>query len=101
MYSLLIKLLSGNDVNADWMLRHGRSTALFVAIKESPPTVYNNKEKGRLCNAIVSYLAADRVQIVMNGVRACGYLFEYLLNEEQPIPQQTLSLFVRVSSSII
>ncbi|XP_011647093.1 eIF-2-alpha kinase activator GCN1 [Pogonomyrmex barbatus] len=84
-----------NDVNADWVLRHGRSAALFVALKESPGTVYNPKEKDRVCAVILSYLAADRVQIVMNGVRACGYLFQYLMNESQPIPQQILSPFVR------
>lgn len=78
------------------MLRHGRSAALFVALKESPTTVYNNKEKDRVCSVILSYLSADRVQIVMNGVRACGYLFQYLMNEGQSIPQQILSPFVRV-----
>ncbi|XP_034188694.1 lethal (3) 80Fj [Osmia lignaria lignaria] len=84
-----------NDTNVDWMLRHGRSAALFVALKESPTTVYNDKEKDRVCTVILSYLAADRVQIVMNGVRACGYLFQHLMNEGQPIPQQILSPFVR------
>lgn len=84
-----------NDVNADWVLRHGRSAALFVALKESPATVYNPKEKDRVCTVILSYLAADRVQIVMNGVRACGYLFQYLMNDSQPVPQQILSPFVR------
>jgi len=94
----MIDIRLGNDVNADWVLRHGRSAALFVALKESPTTVYNPKEKDRVCTVILSYLAADRVQIVMNGVRACGYLFQYLMNESQPIPQQILSPFVRVSS---
>lgn len=87
---------SGNDVNVDWMLRHGRSAALFVVLKESPTTVYNPKEKDRVCAVMLSYLAADRVQIVMNGVRACGYLFQYLMNESLPVPQQILSPFVRV-----
>ncbi|KAM0733122.1 Stalled ribosome sensor GCN1 [Formica fusca] len=84
-----------NDVNVDWMLRHGRSAALFVVLKESPITVFNPKEKDRVCTVILSYLAADRVQIVMNGVRACGYLFQYLMNESLPVPQQILSPFVR------
>lgn len=79
------------------MLRHGRSAALFVALKESPTTLYP-KEKDRVCTVILSYFAADRVQIVMNGIRACGYLFQYLMNESLPMPQQILSPFVRVSS---
>ncbi|KAI4488580.1 hypothetical protein M0802_011470 [Mischocyttarus mexicanus] len=84
-----------NDVSADWTLRHGRSAALFVALKESPATVFNAKEKDRVCTVILSYLAADRVQIVMNGVRACGYLFQYLMQENMSVPQQVLSPFVR------
>lgn len=85
-------------MNADWMLRHGRSAALFVVLKESPATVYTPKEEERVCKVILSYLAADRVQIAMNGVRACGYLFQYLMNDSLPIPQQILTPFVRVTS---
>ncbi|XP_017884303.1 eIF-2-alpha kinase activator GCN1 [Ceratina calcarata] len=83
------------DTNADWMLRHGRSAALFVILKESPTTVYNDKEKDRVCSVILMHLSADRVQIVMNGVRACGYLFQYLMTEGKSVPPQILSPFVR------
>ena len=80
------------------MLRHGRSAALFVALKEAPSTIYTEKDKDRVCKVILSYLAADRTQIAMNGVRACGYLFQYLMLEGLPIPQQILTPFVRVST---
>jgi hypothetical protein len=82
------------------MLRHGRSAALFVVLKEAPDIVYN-KEKDRLCKVILSYLSADRTQIAMNGVRACGYLFQHLMNSNQPIPQVILTPFVRVSAFTI
>ncbi|KAK0092981.1 hypothetical protein PV326_000188 [Microctonus aethiopoides] len=84
-----------NDSNAEWQLRHGRSTALFVVLKESPATVYCDKEQDKVCKNILSYLQADRVQIVMNGVRACGYLFQYLMNEGMIIPQVIVTPFVR------
>lgn len=88
--------LLSHDVNADWQLRHGRSTALFVVLKESPATVYGSKEQDRVCKIILSYLQADRVQITMNGIRACGYLFQYLMSEGLPVPQAILTPFVRV-----
>lgn len=88
--------LTDSNVNEDWMLRHGRSAALFVALKEAPSVVYNSKEKERVCKVILSYLAADRTQIAMNGVRACGYLFQYLMNNNEPVPQVILTPFVRV-----
>ncbi|XP_016837247.1 eIF-2-alpha kinase activator GCN1 [Nasonia vitripennis] len=107
-YGALIKYLSpeqlntayndhllNSNVNEDWMLRHGRSAALFVALKEAPGVVYNGKEKERVCKVILSYLAADRTQIAMNGVRACGYLFQYLMNNKEPVPQVILTPFVR------
>ncbi|KAK0174572.1 hypothetical protein PV327_010330 [Microctonus hyperodae] len=84
-----------NDSNAEWQLRHGRSTALFVVLKESPGTVYTDKERDRVCKNILSYLQADRVQIVMNGIRACGYLFQYLMSEAMSIPQVIVTPFVR------
>ncbi|XP_008548705.1 eIF-2-alpha kinase activator GCN1 [Microplitis demolitor] len=87
--------LFNHDLNADWQLRHGRSTALFVVLKESASTVYVPKEQERVCKIILSYLQADRVQITMNGIRACGYLFQYLMNEGLPIPQTILTPFVR------
>ena len=83
-----------NDTNADWMLRHGRSAALFVVLKESPLTIYTSKNEERVCKVILSYLSADRVQIVMNGVRACGYLFQYLMLNDLPIDGETHQILV-------
>ncbi|XP_014216178.1 eIF-2-alpha kinase activator GCN1 [Copidosoma floridanum] len=87
--------LFSTNVNDDWMLRHGRSAALFVALKEAPAVVYNDKDKDRVCKVLLSHLAADKVQIAMNGVRACGYLFQYLMNNNLPAPQVIVSPFVR------
>ncbi|XP_051176736.1 eIF-2-alpha kinase activator GCN1 [Leptopilina boulardi] len=87
--------LLSNDVNADWMLRHGRSAALFVTLKESPLTIYTENNKDRICKVILTHLSADRTQIAMNGVRACGYLFQYLMLEGLPIPSQIMTPFVR------
>lgn len=86
----------GNNVNEDWMLRHGRSAALFVALKEAAGVVYTENNKDRVCKVLLSYLSADRTQIAMNGLRACGYLFEHVLNENKPVPQAVLTPFVRV-----
>lgn len=33
----------------------------------------------------------------MNGVRGCGYLFQHLMLASQPLPQQLLAPFIRVS----
>lgn len=95
-----IDIFTGIDQNADWTLKHGRSAALSVALKESASTIYVGKDQEKVCKVILSYLFADRTQIAMNGVRACGYLFQYLMNEEQTLPQQILTPFVKVGISL-
>ncbi|XP_063983766.1 stalled ribosome sensor GCN1 [Diachasmimorpha longicaudata] len=87
--------LLSTDVNCDWTLRHGRTAALFVALKEAPQVVYTPKEQERVCKLILGCLATDKVQVVMNGIRACGYLFKYLMLEGESIPQGVLGPFVR------
>ncbi|XP_034945471.1 eIF-2-alpha kinase activator GCN1 [Chelonus insularis] len=87
--------LFNNDTNVDWQLRHGRSAALFVALKESPTTIYIPKEQERICKMILTYLQTDRVQITMNGVRACGYLFQHLMQEGFVIPPVIITPFVK------
>nr|XP_049695154.1 eIF-2-alpha kinase activator GCN1 [Helicoverpa armigera] len=74
-------------------LAHGRSTALFVALKETPHVVYRDED--RVDKALLALLASDKIPIACNGIRAIGYLMRYLLKEDRPIPPQLLSQFVR------
>ncbi|CAH1402466.1 unnamed protein product [Nezara viridula] len=84
-----------DDAIADWTLRHGRSSALFVALKEAPEIIYRDEYKDKIHKRLLAFLAADRVPIAMNGVRGCGYLFEYLMTNNEPLPHPLLSPFVR------
>lgn len=84
-----------NPSDSDWLLSHGRSTALFVALKETPAVVYRDEEK--VDKALLALLASDKIPIACNGIRAMGYLMRYLLKEGRPIPPTILSAFVRVS----
>nr|BAN20950.1 translational activator gcn1 [Riptortus pedestris] len=84
-----------DDLTSDWTLRHGRSTALFVALKEAPERLYKDDFKEKVQKRLLVFLTADRVPIAMNGVRGCGYLFEYLMSNNEPVPQPLLSPFVR------
>ncbi|XP_014232646.1 eIF-2-alpha kinase activator GCN1 [Trichogramma pretiosum] len=107
-YGALVKCLNADQLdtalndhllctsaNDDWTLKHGRSAALFVALKEAPEVIYTEKYKDRVCKVILTHLAAEKIQIAMNGIRACGYLFQHLMNTNQPIPQVILTPFVR------
>ncbi|XP_066998088.2 stalled ribosome sensor GCN1 [Anabrus simplex] len=84
-----------DDLSLDWILRHGRSAALSVALKEAAAVVYTDDYKDKICSVLLAYLAADRVCIAMNGARGCGYLFQHVMLTHQPLPQQLLVPFVK------
>ncbi|XP_039292554.1 eIF-2-alpha kinase activator GCN1 [Nilaparvata lugens] len=91
----LMDHLLQDDTPLDWTVRHGRSAALMVVLKESASIVYTEEYSERINKTLLSFLMADRVPIAMNGVRGCGYLFQHLMHVKQTLPQQLLSPFVR------
>lgn len=64
----LIKMfiLTVDDSSLDPVLRHGRSSALFVALKESPDTVFSSVYSDKVVKTILSHLQADKVKRVLN-----------------------------------
>ncbi|CAH0604472.1 unnamed protein product [Chrysodeixis includens] len=78
----------------DDALLHGRSTALYVALKETPKLVYDTNED-KVDKALLALLASDKIPVACNGLRGMGYLIRHLLREDRPVPQTILSQFVR------
>ena len=87
--------LSFDDVTLDWTVRHGRSTALFVALKDAAHKVYLDKWAKKIDSTILAYLNADRIPIVENGVRAAGYLFQFCIAENKPVPASLILPFCK------
>lgn len=85
----------------DWPLAHGRSCALFVALKETPDRIYRDHFQEKIDRALLAYLASDKIPIVCNGIRGIGYLIRHLLSSDTPVPPNILSQFVRVSDNPI
>jgi hypothetical protein len=66
-----------DDLPLDWTVRHGRSSALSVALKEASPQVYTDDYKDKICRVLLAYLTGDRVCLclcvrVCTCVRACA-----------------------------
>lgn len=91
----LTNYLLKDDPNEDWTLRHGKSAALFVALKQSPSIVYTSEYEVKICKIITTNITSDKIQIASNAIRAASYLFEYCLNEEIAVPQLVLTPYVR------
>lgn len=68
--ALAAECFLSDDPSLDWGLRHGRSAALSVALKEAPEQIYTPEWKDKLHKVLLSYLAADRIPIVSNSIRA-------------------------------
>ncbi|CAH2226536.1 jg26256, partial [Pararge aegeria aegeria] len=85
------------QANEDWLLTHGRSCALFVALKETPDQIYQDHFEEKIDKALLGYLSSDKIPIVCNGIRGIGYLICHLLKKDKPVPPNILSQFVRVS----
>lgn len=84
-----------DDTNDDWTLRHGKSAALFVALKQCPSTIYTTEFEAKICKIIITNLTSDKIPIAGNAIRAASYLFEYCMNTEISLPLQVITPFVR------
>jgi hypothetical protein len=88
------------DFGEDWSLRHGRTAALFVALKETPATVFNSKYESKLCKTLVTCIQSDKLSVASNGVRGACYLLVHCQNEGLPIPASVLSPYVKSMNHI-
>ncbi|GAB0090658.1 Translational activator Gcn1 [Sergentomyia squamirostris] len=83
------------DHPEEWILRHGRTSALFVVLKEAPDVVYVPKYENKICKVIVNCITSEKTPVACNSVRSAGFLFQHCMNVEKPLPQQLLPPFVR------
>jgi hypothetical protein len=85
-----------DDFGEDWALRHGRTAALFVALKESPGVVYNEKYEVKICKTIAACITTtEKIPVALNGVRAAAYLLQYCMTEGLPVPAQVVGPYVK------
>lgn len=91
--------LLDDDPQVDWMLRQGRGAALSVVLKESPQLPWDEQYRIKLIKTLLTQLAADRVPITQTAVRSCGYLLQYLMNNNESLPMNLLSPFVKTMNN--
>lgn len=89
------------DESANTNLREGRGAALSVVLKESPETVWDEQYRNKLIQTLLSQLASNTVPITLIAIRSCGYLLQYLMNNDIQLPTNLLTPFVRVKYEFI
>ncbi|XP_030743287.1 eIF-2-alpha kinase activator GCN1 [Echinops telfairi] len=75
--SVLQQYLLADVSGIDWMVRHGRSLALSVAVRVAPGRLCAGKYGSDVQDMILSSAVADRIPIAVSGVRGMGFLMRY------------------------
>ena len=83
-------------INSDgeWQIKHGKSAVLYVALKDAPDRICD-QNLAKLVTTIKNYVTSDVVALAQNGVRATGYLFLYMMKNNQELPVDLISPFTR------
>uniref|UniRef100_A0A8C1M4J8 GCN1 activator of EIF2AK4 n=1 Tax=Cyprinus carpio TaxID=7962 RepID=A0A8C1M4J8_CYPCA len=81
----------------DWMVRHGRSLALAIAVKSAPDQLCSEEYSSSVLEAVLSSATADRIPIACSGIRAMGYLMRHQLRSGGPesISPRIITQFIK------
>uniref|UniRef100_A0A1A7WWE1 GCN1 general control of amino-acid synthesis 1-like 1 n=1 Tax=Iconisemion striatum TaxID=60296 RepID=A0A1A7WWE1_9TELE len=66
----------------DWMVRHGRSLAVAIAVKSAPEKLCGKDYCDTVTETILANATADRIPIATSGIRAMGFLMRHHLKTE-------------------
>ncbi|KAK1328698.1 hypothetical protein QTO34_012273 [Cnephaeus nilssonii] len=93
--TVLQQCLLADVSGIDWMVRHGRSLALAVAVNVAPSRLCAGKYSGDVQDMILSNAVADRIPIAVSGVRGMGFLMKHHIETGGQLPAKLSSLFVK------
>lgn len=83
------------DASDDWTMKHGKSAALFVGLKEASAQIFSAKYETKICKSIVTNISSDKIPVASNAIRAAGYLLQHCMLNAVTVPQSIIGPFVR------
>ncbi|XP_068166575.1 stalled ribosome sensor GCN1 [Antennarius striatus] len=94
--SILQQHILADMSGVDWMVRHGRSLALAIAVKAAPEKLCGKEYCETVTETILTNATADRIPIATSGIRAMGYLMRHQLRTEgDRVSQRIVTQFVK------
>ncbi|XP_018524768.1 eIF-2-alpha kinase activator GCN1 [Lates calcarifer] len=95
--SVLLQHILADVSGVDWMVRHGRSLALAIAVKSAPEKLCGKDYCNTVTETILTNATADRIPIATSGIRAMGYLMRHHLRTEggSSISQRIITQLVK------
>ncbi|XP_069071140.1 stalled ribosome sensor GCN1 isoform X2 [Pleurodeles waltl] len=80
----------------DWMVRHGRSLALCVAINRASSKLCTPKYSNSVEAMVLSNATADRIPIAISGIKGMGFLMKHCIEAEGgDLPPKVAGLFIK------
>uniref|UniRef100_A0A8C6YI46 GCN1 activator of EIF2AK4 n=1 Tax=Naja naja TaxID=35670 RepID=A0A8C6YI46_NAJNA len=80
----------------DWMVRHGRSLALSVAVNTAASRLCAPKYSNSVHEMIFSNTVADRIPIAVSGIRGMGFLMKHHIEANGGnLPPKLSNLFIK------
>ncbi|XP_063049670.1 stalled ribosome sensor GCN1 [Engraulis encrasicolus] len=80
--SVLTQHVLADISGVDWMVRHGRSLALSIAVKSAPESLAADEYKNTVLDMVLTNATADRIPIACSGIRGMGFLMRHQLNTD-------------------
>ncbi|XP_053558036.1 eIF-2-alpha kinase activator GCN1 [Bombina bombina] len=94
--ALLQQHLLADYTGIDWMVRHGHSLTLSVAINVAAGKICTSKFSGNIEAMTYSNATADRIPIAVSGIRGMGFLMKhYIESEGGNLPPKLVPLFLK------
>ncbi|KAG8455790.1 hypothetical protein GDO86_001836 [Hymenochirus boettgeri] len=94
--AVLQQHLLADFTGIDWMVRHGRSLALSVAISVASSRLCTPKFYSSIESMIFSNATADRIPIAVSGIRGMGFLMKhYIESESGNLPSKLVTQFIK------
>jgi len=84
------------ESGGEWEMKHGKSTALFIAMQESPDLLYGNEAlRAKLIKNTLSFIASERDTIVCNGVRLAVQILSASQSAGTSMPAELVTPYLR------
>ncbi|XP_012869831.1 PREDICTED: translational activator GCN1 isoform X1 [Dipodomys ordii] len=94
--TVLQQCLLADVSGVDWMVRHGRSLALSVAVNVASSRLCAGRYSSEVQDMILSNAVADRIPIAVSGIRGMGFLMKYHIETGGgQMPPRLSSLFIK------
>ncbi|XP_043924837.1 eIF-2-alpha kinase activator GCN1 [Protopterus annectens] len=94
--AILQQNLLADASGTDWMVRHGRSVALSIAVKAGATKLCASELSSSILDVILNNATADRIPIAVSGIRGMGFWMRYQMEvEDAEIHPKLSSLFTK------